>query len=90
MRWELQQYFKIQDFQKLTISGDASQKISINGFVEKLPFVGHYPEGMQVTIEVGAGEQQGGGNLVVNGTLNEKQKIVITMTKHTTVGLQNP
>ena len=90
MRWELQQYFKIQDFQKLTISGDASQKISINGFVEKLPFVGHYPEGMQVTIEVGAGEQQGGGKLIVDGTLHDKQKMVITMAKHTMVGLQDP
>lgn len=51
MRWELNAYFSVPEFQMLTIEADVPSSLIIDGYSEELPYTGYYPKGFFARIE---------------------------------------
>ena len=87
MRWELQQYFDLPDFHEITVEGNVSQQVSINGYVENLPFTGYYPAGTELTLQQQTQEGAEGGTFYINGKSQPSGKAVFTLGKPSYVTL---
>lgn len=84
IRNELSQYFNFSSYWDVRVEGVNKQKIIVDGYPETTPYIGKYPEGMEITVGLPQ-NKRGGGHWLVNDRVVNSQDLKIAANQHMTI-----